>query len=567
MADIAELGLYIDSSGVVKATKSLRKLEGQSGKNEAANKKLKSSFSGLTAVAGALASSLIVKKFIDTAGAFESMGKSLETVTGSAEKANMAMDGIRQFAQDTPFQVSEITQAFIKLKALGIQPTEENLRSFGNTSAAMGKSLNQMIEAVADAATGEFERLKEFGIKARSEGDNVSLTFQGVTTTIGKNSEEITAYLEEIGQTQFAGAMSMQMDTVNGKISNLGDAVDNLFVTFAEAGGGEGTKGALDSLISGVNFLTEGVEMLPGLFVSAIAEFDKMATSISFGARSLYEDITGIFDSESEKLERQKALNDERVREIGLINQTAQAFISAEEEKRNAVSEEGAIGQAGAESPEVAAEKEALKAAAIAEAQNEAWADEFFRKQEHEEHMIDLEHESAQRRKEIAEQEAAARQAVVNGMFSNLVSLMNSGSKKMFNIGKVAAIANGLLNLRESVVSAYAAGSEVGGPILGAAYAATAGLAQAANLAKIKSSSFGGGGGAATVSSTTGGQPVTGQLQMEPPSQAQQEPQRDIRGVIKVESEGAHSPAMRQFLEDLKETAEDMGGTVTLAFE
>ena len=30
----------------------------------------------------------------------------------------------------------------------------------------MGKDITQMIEAVADAATGEFERLKEFGIKA-----------------------------------------------------------------------------------------------------------------------------------------------------------------------------------------------------------------------------------------------------------------------------------------------------------------------------------------------------------------------------------------------------------------
>ena len=35
----------------------------------------------------------------------------------------------------------------------------------------MGKSLNQMIEAVADATTGEFERLKEFGIKARTHGE------------------------------------------------------------------------------------------------------------------------------------------------------------------------------------------------------------------------------------------------------------------------------------------------------------------------------------------------------------------------------------------------------------
>ena len=81
------------------------------------------------------------------------------------------------------------------MKSLGLVPTESALKSFGNTSAAMGKDLTQMIEAVADATTGEFERLKEFGIKAKQNGDEVSLTFQGVTTTIGNNAQEITRYL------------------------------------------------------------------------------------------------------------------------------------------------------------------------------------------------------------------------------------------------------------------------------------------------------------------------------------------------------------------------------------
>jgi hypothetical protein len=39
----------------------------------------------------------------------------------------------------------------------------------------MGKDMMQMIEAVADASTGEFERLKEFGIKASKQGDQVAL--------------------------------------------------------------------------------------------------------------------------------------------------------------------------------------------------------------------------------------------------------------------------------------------------------------------------------------------------------------------------------------------------------
>jgi hypothetical protein len=97
----------------------------------------------------------------------------------------------------------------------------------------MGKDLSQMIEAVADASTGEFERLKEFGIKAKKEGDNVSLTFQGVTKTIGNSAAEITKYLEDIGNVSFGGAMEERAKTLDGTISALGDTWDELFRTIS----------------------------------------------------------------------------------------------------------------------------------------------------------------------------------------------------------------------------------------------------------------------------------------------------------------------------------------------
>ena len=225
--DIARLGLKIDSKDILKAIKRLDKLENQSKKTERQSKKLGSSFGALKGAIAGIAFGVAIRGIINTAAAFEKLEASLVTVTGSTEKAVMAMEGIKAFATETPFQVQEITDAFIKLKALGIAPTEENLRSFGNTASAMGRSLNQMIEAVADAATGEFERLKEFGIKSSVAGDKVKFTFQGITTEVGKNSAEITKFLEGIGETQFAGAMEKQMDTLDGAFSNFSDTVDN----------------------------------------------------------------------------------------------------------------------------------------------------------------------------------------------------------------------------------------------------------------------------------------------------------------------------------------------------
>jgi hypothetical protein len=172
---------------------------------------------------------------VKTAADFETLRTSLlSSFQGNQAAADSAFKTIEKFATTSPYQVEEVLNAFIKLKNLGLDPSEEALTSYGNTASAMGKDLNQMIEAVADASTGEFERLKEFGIKAKSEGDKVSFTFQGVTTTIGKNSEEIQKYLMDIGNVNFQGSMDRQSETFKGRLSSLQD-------TFASFGDSIGT--------------------------------------------------------------------------------------------------------------------------------------------------------------------------------------------------------------------------------------------------------------------------------------------------------------------------------------
>jgi len=171
-------------------------------------------------IAGALA--LPLKAAAD----MESMNIALQTsFQGNQKEAKAAFDAINKFAAKTPYGLDEVMTGFIKLKNMGLDPSEEALTAYGNTASAMGKSLNDMVEAVADAATGEFERLKEFGIKASSEGDKVSFMFQGVKTTVGKNSKEIEQYLKYVGNVKFAGGIAAQSKSVNGMISTLKDGV------------------------------------------------------------------------------------------------------------------------------------------------------------------------------------------------------------------------------------------------------------------------------------------------------------------------------------------------------
>lgn len=171
-------------------------------------------------IAGALA--LPLKAAAD----MESMNIALQTsFQGNQKEAKAAFDAINKFAAKTPYGLEEVMTGFIKLKNMGLDPSEEALTAYGNTASAMGKSLNDMVEAVADAATGEFERLKEFGIKAKSEGDNVTFMFQGVKTTVGKNAKEIEQYLKYVGNVKFAGGIEAQSKSVKGMLSTLRDGV------------------------------------------------------------------------------------------------------------------------------------------------------------------------------------------------------------------------------------------------------------------------------------------------------------------------------------------------------
>lgn len=168
---------------------------------------------------------------------FERYEAQLKTMTGSMDNASAAMKRLQNFAERTPFDLKQSIDGFVKLKALGLDPSEKAMTSYGNTAAAMGKSLEQMVEAVADASTMEFERLKEFGIKARQNKDTVDFTFRGTTTSVKKNAAEIEKYLMGIGETQFGGAMAERTKGLESALSNLSANWRIFLATFSKETG------------------------------------------------------------------------------------------------------------------------------------------------------------------------------------------------------------------------------------------------------------------------------------------------------------------------------------------
>ena len=225
MADVASLVVKVSEQGA-KATSD--RLDNLSKSAKVAG----AAVAGLASIVAATAYKA-AQELVDSQRQLDKMSASLKTLTGSTQGARQALSILQDFARDTPYGLEQAVEGFRKLVALGLTPSEEALRSYGNTAAAMGKDLNQMIEAVADASTFEFERLKEFGIKAKQNKDDVEFTFQGTTTVVKKSAADIEQYLLNIGNVNFAGAMADQANTLNGAIASASDSWSQLKMTLA----------------------------------------------------------------------------------------------------------------------------------------------------------------------------------------------------------------------------------------------------------------------------------------------------------------------------------------------
>jgi len=198
---------------------------------------------GIIALAGSAGFVSLAKSILETGGAFEDYKATLKTVLGTQQKANEAFAWIKDFAKTTPFEVEQLTQAFVRLSAYGIKG-ETVMRTLGNTASAMGKDIMSAVEAMADAQTGEFERLKEFGIKAvvitKANAEQMKLAKEDIGKTalaftnkqgveefkiIDRNNRAmITSTLLAIWNDRYAGAMAERAGTMNGMLSNIKDA-------------------------------------------------------------------------------------------------------------------------------------------------------------------------------------------------------------------------------------------------------------------------------------------------------------------------------------------------------
>ena len=195
----------------------------------------------------------------DVASSFERYETILISSTGSQEKARKAMGWVTNFAATTPYELDQVTEGFVALKNYGIDPTNGTLRTLGDTAAAMGKPMMQAVEAMADAVTGENERLKEFGITASKTGDKITYAYSNAAgesmkaTVKAGDRAAIQMKLMEIFNEKYGGSMERLSQTWDGMMSNMRGTWVKFQLAIMNAGLFDWMKGKLKLVLDTFN--------------------------------------------------------------------------------------------------------------------------------------------------------------------------------------------------------------------------------------------------------------------------------------------------------------------------
>ena len=247
----------------IKNQQALGKINRDINKIQTSSFKLSTALKGAGIALAAVFAVRIGKAIIETTARFEDLNDALASVTGSAQEGGEAFGFIQEFATKTQFGVEDLTTTFIKLKASGIEPTEELLTLFTDTAAVTTDqigSLTAMTDLFARTTSGglgleELNRLVDRGVPVfKILEEQIGITRLQISE-MGKTAEGSKKILNALStglRQEFGGATAKVVDNLSTQFSNLNIALKNSAMEF-----GEGLSPALKD---GVAELTQFVE-------------------------------------------------------------------------------------------------------------------------------------------------------------------------------------------------------------------------------------------------------------------------------------------------------------------
>ena len=256
MVDIAKLRFSVETGDIKKAIKELDKLEKE---GYQVDKSLRNAGKGVSTFKNKIALLIktvtglyiakkafdgityATKSFLDTASQFEQYSNRMSAFTTSLKEQNSEMLRARQFAKQYNQDIAKTTETLLLMKNYGLDASNESLKVYTNTALGAGKSIEQFAEAMADALTGENERLKEFGVKASLLGDKVGYAWtdssgKARNIIIQNNKDIIDSTLRAIFNEKYVGQIEAYKISFAGMTQKLKNIWTNFKLNLADEG-------------------------------------------------------------------------------------------------------------------------------------------------------------------------------------------------------------------------------------------------------------------------------------------------------------------------------------------
>lgn len=213
------------------------------------------------------------KSMFETGDKFERLSLQMEQTMGSLAAGEQATEWVKDFAKNTPLQLQEVTDTFLRLKNFGLDPMDGAMQAIVDQSAKLGKGY-EAVEGISLA-------LGQAWAKQKLQGEEIlQLIERGVpvwdllATTTGKTTAEIQkmseagllgrdaikAMIDEMGR-QSAGAAAQNMSLLSGYISTLKDEWQLFLNEIAKSGALDYAKDQLRQLIQYIKELKANGEL------------------------------------------------------------------------------------------------------------------------------------------------------------------------------------------------------------------------------------------------------------------------------------------------------------------
>lgn len=288
------LTVVIDNDEAVKKLRELQKIAKtttssvvkDSERIDASWQKMKNTLMSLTA---GVSFATLAKQIVSIRGEVQQLEVAFETMLGSKKQADALMTEIIDLAAKTPFGLQDVSNATKMLLAYGstAEQVTDEIKMLGNIASGLSIPLNDMISLYGTTRTQgrmftqdlrQFmgrgiplaeELAKQFGVSKDKVGELVTAGKVG----FDEMAKALRAMTSEGGQ--FNDLMDKQSQTISGQISNLEDAIYQMFNKI-----GESSEGIISGAIDDVASLVENYERVGRVLASLVASYGVYRTAV-----------------------------------------------------------------------------------------------------------------------------------------------------------------------------------------------------------------------------------------------------------------------------------------------